>query len=183
MLIRPLWEFFWGTWYTASVPDLHDGSIDSFAFGVKNLKIWPFLFFCHFRDILDTYQSSQKFTWPFSMTALVRSLSSSSGASVWFFGANGCAQFFWWHKIYTLTSKKGPSMSFVVYSPQLDRPYFDGLFLGCCGFDAVDISCKFFAHIIIGEGMRSICKISNIVSPQCFLQNVMSLLYTVLFIF
>ena len=45
MLIRPLWEFFWGTWYTASVPDLHDGSIDSFAFGVKNLKIWPFLFF------------------------------------------------------------------------------------------------------------------------------------------
>ena len=74
-------------------------------------------------------------------------------------------------------------MSFVVYSPQLDRPYFDGLFLGCCGFDAVDIICKFFAHIIIGEGMRSICKISNIVSPQYFLQNVMSLLYTVLFIF
>ena len=74
-------------------------------------------------------------------------------------------------------------MSFVVYSPQLDRPYLDGLILGCCGLGAVDNSCKFFAHIIIGEGMRSICKISNIVSPQYFLQNVMSLLYTVLFIF
>ena len=116
----------------------------------RTLKYDLFCFFCHFRDILDTYQSSQKFTWPFSMTALVRSLSSSSGASVWFFGAYGCAQIFWWRKIYTPTSKKGPSMSFVVYSPQLDRPYFDGLFLGCCRFDAVDISCKFFAHIIIG---------------------------------
>ena len=59
MLILPLWEFLLGTWYTASVPDLHDGSIDSFAFGVKNLKIWPFLFFCHFRVILDTYQRAR----------------------------------------------------------------------------------------------------------------------------
>ena len=183
MLILPLWKFFLGTWYTASVPDLHDGSIDSFAFGVKNLKIWPFLFFLPLSWHFGHLPKQPEIHLAFQYDCLGPIFEFFVwGKCVVFRGKRLCTIFLMAQNLYT-NLKKGPSMSFVVYSPQLDRPYFDGLFLGCCGFDAVDISCKFFAHIIIGEGMRSICKISNIVSPQYFLQNVMSLLYTVLFIF